>query len=82
MASPHKLEIVPPAAPMKPEDILKPEELAARLKVSKYSIFEQTRARWKIRNPNKTPLPFFRFAGQLRFYWPDVCEWLAKNKET
>jgi hypothetical protein len=64
-----------------PNDLLTPEELAVRLKVSKSWVFEQTRERAKVRNTNKTVLPFHRMGKYLRFYWPEVSAWLLRNKD-
>jgi len=61
----------------KPEDLLTPDELALRLKVSTSWVFEQTRRRAKIRN--KAPLPCIRLGKYLRFSWPQVCEWMGQN---
>jgi hypothetical protein len=61
-----------------PEDLLTPVELAERLKVSASWVFEQTRQRAKIRN--KSPLPCIRLGKYLRFSWPQVCEWMAIDK--
>jgi hypothetical protein len=66
-----------PAAPIDPGDILTPQELAARLKVSTSWVFEQTRQRAKVRS--KSPLPCIRMGKYLRFSWPQVCEWLTQN---
>lgn len=63
--------------PISPTDLLTPEELASRLKVAPSWVFEQTRARWKIRNKDKPPLPVIRIEKYLRFSWVQVCEWLA-----
>jgi hypothetical protein len=60
-----------------PEDLLTPAELAARLKVSKSWVFEQTRERSKIRN--KKPLPHIRLGKYLRFSWIQVSEWLIEQ---
>jgi len=49
------------AATLKPEDILTPEELAARLKVRKSWVYEQTRSR------NQNPLPRLNMGRYLRF---------------
>jgi hypothetical protein len=68
---------VNPAA-IDPADLLTPEELAARLKVSKSWVFEQTRERSKVRN--KSPLPCIRLGKYLRFSWVEVSEWLTQNK--
>jgi hypothetical protein len=61
------------SATLKPEDILTPEELAARLKVRKTWVYEQTRSR----NPN--PLPRLNVGRYLRFDWVKVIEWLTKE---
>jgi len=53
------------------QDILTPDELAARLKTSKHWIFEKTRAR------TRDKLPCFRLGRFIRFYWPDVSMWLT-----
>jgi excisionase family DNA binding protein len=62
---------------MNPADLLTPEELAERLKVSKSWIFEQTRQRAKVRNKN--PLPCIRLGKYVRFSWVQVSEWLTQN---
>lgn len=62
---------------LRPEDILTPEELAERLKVSKSWVFEQTRNRAKIRNAH--PLPCIRLGKYLRFSWSQVSEWLSQK---
>lgn len=74
------LETTTPA-PLKPEDILTPAELAGKLKVSTSWVFEQTRSRAKVRNKNKRPLPVHRMGKYLRFCWPEVAEWLVQNKD-
>jgi hypothetical protein len=65
----------PPAYLDDPADLLNPEELAERLKVPKSWIFEQTRVRAKIRNPN--PLPCIRLGRYVVFSWTAVAEWMA-----
>jgi len=60
--------------PIEPTDLLTPDELAQRLKVSRSWVFEQTRQRAKIRNSH--PLPCIRLGKYLRFSWPAVCRWL------
>ena len=57
-------------------ELLTPEELAERLKVSKSWVFEQTRQRAKVRQKN--PLPCIRLGKYLRFSWPKVCAWLEQ----
>jgi hypothetical protein len=64
-------------APLDPLDLLTPEELAARLKVPKSWVFEQTRQRASVRN--KSPLPCIRLGKYLRFSWVQVSEWLINN---
>jgi len=59
---------------LKPEDILTPEELAARLKVRKTWVYEQTRSR------NQNPLPRLNMGRYLRFDWAKVVEWLTQDK--
>jgi excisionase family DNA binding protein len=56
-----------------PNDLLTPDELAARLKVHKSWVFEKTRRRCS------DPLPCIRVGRYLRFNWPDVVEWLKPN---
>lgn len=75
MAITPKLETTP--APLDPLDLLTPEELAARLKVPKSWVFEQTRTRASVRN--KTPLPCIRLGKYLRFSWIQVSAWLIEN---
>jgi hypothetical protein len=77
MAATPKLETAP--ARLDPLDLLTPEELAARLKVSKSWVFEQTRERSKVRN--KSPLPCIRLGKYLRFSWIQVSAWLIENKD-
>ena len=58
---------------LNPEDILTPDELAARLKVRRTWVYEQTRAR------NRNPLPRLRTGRYLRFDWKKVVEWLTDD---
>jgi len=62
---------------LKPEDILTPGELAARLKVSVDWVYEKSRARGR---HGGRPLPCLRVGRYLRFCWPDVCEWMRNGK--
>jgi hypothetical protein len=62
------------AATLKPEDILTPEELAARLKVRKTWVYEQTRSR------NQNPIPRLNMGRYLRFDWAKVVEWLTQER--
>jgi hypothetical protein len=63
----------------KASDILTPEELAERLKVGVSWVYEQTRQRASRRNSD--PLPCIRMGKYLRFYWPDVSDWLQGQRE-
>jgi hypothetical protein len=63
-----------PAYLENPSDLLNPEELAARLKVKKSWVLEQTRTRANVRNPN--PFPFKCLGKYPRFSWREVCQWL------
>jgi excisionase family DNA binding protein len=60
---------------LRPEDILTPEELAARLKVRKTWVYEQTRSR------SRNPLPRLRTGKYLRFDWTKVAEWLTEGDD-
>jgi hypothetical protein len=62
---------------IKPEDILTPEELRARLKVTLAWVYEKTRRRGRI---TKTPMPVLRAGHLLRFHWPSVCQWMQANE--
>jgi predicted DNA-binding transcriptional regulator AlpA len=62
---------------MQAEDILTPEQLAERLQVSVNWVYEKSRSRGA---HNSTPLPVLRCGRYLRFYWPDVCEWLRDGE--
>lgn len=63
---------------MKPEDILTPDQLAERLQVGVNWVYEKSRTRGK---HGGKPLPVLRCGRYLRFYWPDVCEWLRDGAE-
>ncbi len=70
------------AIPMKPEDILTPNQLAARLQVKQSWIYEKCRRRGKYAG---LPMPVLRIGRYLRFYWPDICEWMrnaSNDRET
>jgi hypothetical protein len=66
------------ATELNPSDILTPEQLAARLQVSKSWVFEQTRNRAKIRNAR--PLPCIRLGKYIRFSWAQVSQWMLETK--
>jgi hypothetical protein len=77
MASAAKLEIVQPQpAPFRPDDILKPEQLAERLQVPLSWVYKHTD---KSRS-NGNRLPVLKCDGFLRFSWTDVCAWLRNGK--
>jgi excisionase family DNA binding protein len=63
-------------ATLKPEDILTPEEIAARLKVSKRWVYEKTRGRCP------DPIPCLRLGRYIRFDWNQVVEWLMSKNGT
>lgn len=60
-----------------PNDILTPEELARRLKVSVGWVYEKSRHRGKF---SGKPLPCLRLGRYLRFAWPDVVTWMRGEK--
>jgi excisionase family DNA binding protein len=57
--------------------LLTPAELAARLAVPQSWIREKTRERARVRD--KDPLPVVRLGKYVRFSWPAVEEWLARQ---
>lgn len=75
MATSPELAAIPTR--LDPSDILTPEELAERLKVSRSWVFEQTRNRAKVRNA--LPMPCIRLGKYIRFSWCSVCEWMAQK---
>jgi excisionase family DNA binding protein len=56
---------------VKAEDILTPEELAARLKVPDSWVYEKTRGRCR------NPIPCLRLGRYVRFDWTAVASWLT-----
>ena len=68
----HTRSTGPSAAstPVKAEDIITPEELAARLKVPDSWVYEKTRGRCR------NPIPCLRLGRYVRFNWVDVATWL------
>jgi len=64
------------AGTMKPEDILTPDQLAERLQVKRSWIYEKCRRR---RAYSEAPIPCLRIGRYLRFYWPDICEWMRNG---
>ena len=69
-ARPHE------AASMKPEDILTPTQLAERLQVKPSWVYEKCRRRAKY---SGEAMPCLRIGRYLRFYWPDICEWMRNG---
>jgi|CZKX01.1.fsa_nt_gi excisionase family DNA binding protein len=53
------------------DDILTPEELAARLKVPDSWVYEKTRGRCR------NPIPCLRLGRYVRFNWLAVAKWLT-----
>jgi excisionase family DNA binding protein len=60
--------------PSDPSQILTPDDLAGRLKVSKSWVYEKTRQR------SLDPLPLIRLGRYIRFYWPNVVAWLERHE--
>lgn len=58
-----------------PEKILTPQELADRLKVPVFWIYEKTRSR------SRDPLPVIRLARYMRFDWPHIVEWIERHRQ-
>ena len=58
---------------LEPEDILTPEELAARLKVPEAWVFEKTRSRCR------NPIPSLQLGRYVRFDWQAVVSWLQES---
>jgi len=78
MAGTQKLETTP--APIRPEDLLTPQELADRLKVSKVGVRANAR-KDKAPQQEQAALPCIRMGKYLRFSWIAVSEWLIQNKD-
>jgi hypothetical protein len=60
------------------DEILSPEELADRLKVSVGWVREQSRGSTRCRLND--PLPFIKLGKYLRFNWREVCEWQTRQE--
>jgi len=58
---------------IQPSDLLTPDELAARLKVSRGWVTNKTRHRCL------NPVPHFRIGKYVRFSWPAVSAWLEST---
>jgi excisionase family DNA binding protein len=61
---------------VKAEDILTPEELAAKLKVPDSWVYEKTRGRCR------NPIPCLRLGRYVRFDWTSVAAWLTTPQNT
>lgn len=59
-------------------EILTPQQVAQRLQVKPSWVYEQTRNRSTVRNPD--PLPYIKMGLYLRFDWRDVLAWLERQK--
>jgi excisionase family DNA binding protein len=68
----HFLDISPT---LRPENILTPEEVAARLKVPPSWVYEKTRARCR------NPMPCLRLGRYIRFDWTAVVNWLSAGAD-
>jgi len=60
---------------LKSEDILTPEEVAARLKVPESWVYEKTRARCR------NPIPCMRLGRYIRFDWQNIIKWLSTESQ-
>jgi excisionase family DNA binding protein len=63
---------------MHSDELLTIDELAARLKVQRQTIYSLTRNRAKI-DPH--PIPHFKIGRVLRFRWSAVAEWLTRLEQ-
>jgi excisionase family DNA binding protein len=62
------------------DELLTVNELSARLKISKHTLYELTRQRAEVRQAN--PLPCIRLSRKnLRFSWAAVCAWLSELQQ-
>jgi len=59
-------------------EILTPAQLAERLHVKPSWVYEQTRKRTGVRNPDS--FPYIKMGLYLRFDWNDVLAWLERQK--
>jgi hypothetical protein len=57
--------------------LLTPEQLSAKLNVPPSWVREKTRERARLRD--KDPLPVVRLGKYVRFSWPAVEAWLARQ---
>jgi hypothetical protein len=58
-------------------ELLTPAQLAERLQVKKSWVYEQTRTRGSVRDPD--PLPHIRLGKYRRFVWDDVWAWVQRR---
>ena len=68
-----------PLPVLNPADLLTPDELAARLKVSKQWIYDAMRPGKNRISAARPPIPCIKMGRYLRFNWPDISEWLQKR---
>lgn len=75
----HQGQVVeqPPASAPAVTVLLTPEQLSAKLNVPPSWVREKTRERARIRD--KDPLPVVRLGKYVRFSWPAVEAWLARQ---
>jgi hypothetical protein len=68
-----------PALPSADADanLLTPQQLAERLAVPQSWVREKTRQRARVRD--RDPLPVVRLGKYVRFSWPAVEKWLARQ---
>ncbi len=59
-------------------EIMKVDEVAALLKVSKKQVYELTKERTRSGNVRKDPLPVLRIGSSVRFRKSDVEAWIEK----
>jgi predicted DNA-binding transcriptional regulator AlpA len=60
------------------DEILTPAQVAERLQVKPSWVYEQTRERAEVRNPD--PFPHIKMGRYLRFDWRDVLDWHERRK--
>jgi hypothetical protein len=75
ITDPVKLHFFQISVRLKAEDILTPEEVAARLKAPESWVYEKTRVRCR------NPIPCLRLGRYIRFDWNAVITWLTAALE-
>ena len=75
ITDPAKRGLLDMSPGLRPEDILTPEEVAARLKVPESWVYEKTRARCR------NPMPCLRLGRYIRFDWNAVVNWITAGAE-